>query len=76
MKNQKDRLLPYIYFKFIYLQNKFTIKLSSTLPKPKIVWEVENQKKDIQNIVTEWEKNKIKTLFKRLDVGNLISIKI
>jgi hypothetical protein len=46
--------------------------LSSTLPKPKIVWEVENSKKDIQNIVTEWEKNKIKTLFKKLDVGNKI----
>ena len=36
------------------------------MPKPKIVWEVDDKNKSIQNIVTEWEKNKIKIVAKRV----------
>ena len=41
------------------------------MPKPKIVWEVDDKNKSIQNIVTEWEKNKIKIVFRKLDTGNI-----
>ena len=32
---------------------------------------MDDKNKSIQNIVTEWEKNKIKIVFRKLDTGNI-----
>ncbi len=39
------------------------------MPKPTIVWEIQKGNQNQDQVVTEWEKNRIKNVFKRLDVG-------
>ena len=57
----------------IYLQKK--VKVYAELPKSDLVIEMERRKKENpRSVINEWEKNRIKTVFKTYDKGIFFNI--